>query len=160
MEVFPVWGGRSSVECTEASIISGGRRGEFQKSIKSRELARSTGYDGIKWTVRLFSIIAGVPFFAYSAGILLLLSRWTQISQAPIRKCLFFSVWKRVLTSRFFPNFDPLINLTLEMISQKLYFQFWLFLSRQTSCLEFEMGRASAIGVIKCYAGPPTCASE
>jgi hypothetical protein len=64
-------GGRSSLECTEASIISGGRRGELQKSIKSRELARSTGYDGIdgiKWTVRLLSIFAGVPFFTNSSA--------------------------------------------------------------------------------------------
>jgi hypothetical protein len=42
----------------------------------------------------------------------------------------------------FFSNFDPLINLIIEMISQKLYFQSWLFWSRQTSLCGFELGHA------------------
>jgi hypothetical protein len=52
-----------------------------------------------------------------------------------------------------FPNFDPLINFIIEMISRKLYFQFWLFWSHQTSLCGFELGHAKHPGVTHGHVG-------
>jgi hypothetical protein len=52
-----------------------------------------------------------------------------------------------------FSNFDSLINLIIEMISRKLYFQFYLFWSRQTSLCGFELGHAKHPGVTHDHVG-------
>jgi hypothetical protein len=60
--------------------------------------------------------------------------------------------WTPARCLRFFSNFDPLINLIIEMIS-RIFFQFWLFWSRQTSWCSFELGHTKHLGVTHGHIG-------
>jgi hypothetical protein len=67
---------------------------------------------------------------------------WRLIQQSVVDSGTMFTI---------FSNFDPLINLIIEIISQKLYFQFWL--SCQTSWCGFELGHTKHPGATHGHVG-------